>query len=575
MALWHLATAAGFVRLAARCRNCGPTYVDAALRSRTPATGTRHARESRAARASSWRLRACPSQDPSPRRVAEAGDHVAIAPVNACHKVNAMITDDTHVFDAFAATIHHLQAMHAVVLLRPREISIHAAFDGDYDMLFDPDRFSDIIAAAVTQSRRHGVSLTIEQHAPYKKRLCFICDNPERRIQTELWPHAELTVSRGPLRALGTISWESARPFFVRKGKYLTLEPAVAAAIYVTHLHHKQKSLSSPEVQHRLAHYEDALAEAGDPLDGDPLDIIRAVRSRTADLKTANMRAYAALVSMGVRVRILRIAPLLERARRRLASVIVGRDDAPFWPVPLLGPDGSGKTTVANTLAERHGFSAFRFKNVFRLSLLYRGFYRTKERFAHTSHKAKNLVDENMSQLVLAIAIVRWWPLVISRMLGRNLRSGRGTAIVMDRYFWDYLVKVRHADVPPSRVSGFRLLSRLVPVPSWAVVLCCSNATLLSRKNELRPDAVDFLYDFYCEQIARNKVKRVLALSTDGPLERAHRQVSWFLLPDRLPRSRWSLAGRLIRPARRNKAVPWAKEGQHAFSGSRDRPHRV
>jgi hypothetical protein len=503
-----------------------------------------------------------------------AGDRIALSAVNACHKVNAMITDDTRVFDAFAATIHRLQAMHAVVLLRPRDVCIHAAFDGDYDMLFDPDRFSDIIAAAVTQSRRHGVSLTIEQYAQYKKRICFICDDPERRIQMELWPHAELTVPNGPFRSLATISWRSARPFLVQKGKYLTLAPMVAAAIYVTHLHHKQKSLSSPEVQGRLAYYEDVLAESDGRAGADPLDIVRGVRSRTADLKTANKRAYSALVRMGVRVRILRIAPLLERARRRLVSIIIGKDAAPFWPVPIVGPDGSGKTTIANTLAERHGFDAFRFKNVFRSSFLYRGFHHVKERYAHTSHKAKNLTDENMVHVVLAIAIFRWWPLVVSRMAGRYLRKDGRSTIVMDRYFWDYLVKVRHADVPPARVSGFRLLSRLVPVPSRAVVLCCSHPTLRARKNELRPEAVDFLYGFYCEQIARSKVKRVLALCTDGRLERSHRQVSWFLLPDRVPRSRRSLAERLIRPVRRGRAVRWAEDGHHALD-SRDRPHRV
>ena len=54
-----------------------------------------------------------------------------------------MSTDDTNVFDAFAATIHRLQAMHAVVLLRPREVGIHTAFEGDYDLLFDPNRFSE------------------------------------------------------------------------------------------------------------------------------------------------------------------------------------------------------------------------------------------------------------------------------------------------------------------------------------------------------------------------------------------------------------------------------------------------
>jgi hypothetical protein len=482
-----------------------------------------------------------------------------------------MSRDDTNVFAAFAATIHRLQAMHAVVLLRPRDVGIHAAFEGDYDLLFDPDRFSEILAAAVMQCRRHGVSLTIEQYAQYKKRLCFICDDAERRIQMELWPHAEMTISNGPFRSLGAIAWESARPFLIKNGRYLTLEPTVAAAIYITHLHHKQKSLNSPEVQRRLAYYEDTLAARGDRLDGDPLDLIRAVRSRSADLKTANARAHSALVRMGVEVRILRLSPLLDRARRRLGS-IGNADGAAFSPVPIVGPDGSGKTTLVNTLAERHGFGALRFKNIFRFSYLYRGFFLLKERYAHTSHKAKNLIDENMLQPILAVAILRWWPVIITLSIGRYLRGPGKPTIVVDRYFWDYLVRVRHADAPPSRVSGYNVMSKLVPEPSKAVVLCCKVTTLNSRKNELRPEAVDFLYDFYCEQIARNRVKRVLALSTDGPIERSYRQAAWFLLPERAPRSRRSLAARLIRRTRKGGAVQWAEERRRAFE-SPDRTH--
>ena len=127
---------------------------------------------------------------------------------------------------------------------------------------------------------------------------------------------------------------------------------------------------------------------------------------------------------------------------------------------------------------------------------------------------------------------------------------------------------------PPSRVSGYNVLSKLVPEPRKAVVLCCKFATLNSRKNELRPEAVDFLYDFYCEQIARTRVKRVLALSTDGPIERSYRQAAWFLLPERVPRSRRSLAARLIRLTRKGEAVQWAEDRHQAFE-SPDRTHTV
>ena len=226
-----------------------------------------------------------------------------------------------------------------------------------------------------------------------------------------------------PFRSLGAIAWAECAAIFVKKGRYLTIEPNLAAAIYITHLHHKQKSLSSPEVQRRLAYYEDVLAAPGNDLDGDPLDIIRAVRSRTADLKTATRRAYAALGQMGVEVRILRMAPLLDRARRRLEIVIGGND------MPLLADTDRRPRWIRENHHSQHlGRPAWiwrvEIQECLPGSLYCIGvFFHIKERYAHTSHKAKNLVDENMLPAILAIAVFRWWPLIITSSIGRFLRE--------------------------------------------------------------------------------------------------------------------------------------------------------
>jgi hypothetical protein len=480
-----------------------------------------------------------------------------------------MSTGDVDVFRAFAATIDQLQAMHAAVSLRPREISMRAAFDGDYDFLFDPDRLAEIIAAAVAQCRRFGVSVIIEQHAPYKRRICFICDDPERRIQIELWPHAELSLSNGSMGALAAIPWKSARPFFVSSDRYLALRPPVAAAIYLTHLHHKQKALSGPEVQRRLAYYEDALSGSDAGSDEDLLGTIQALRAGTADLKSANMRACSALLRMGVPVRILRLAPRLQRARRRLARAVAGKDDVALTPVPILGPDGSGKTALIGALADRGRFRALKFKNVFRTSLVYRGSLSVKARNANAPRMARNRIDENMAQAILTIALLRWWPLVIPRMVRRYFRNGPAT--VVDRYFWDYLVKVRGAGARPSPIAGHRLFSKLVPTPHEVVVLCCGLDTLYSRKQELSAAAIDCLYDLYCDQIARKRVKHVLMLSTDGSFDRSYGQLAWFLMPDGASKQQPSSARDRGRSGRKAKAAGWATDAQAGLDEARQR----
>jgi hypothetical protein len=481
-----------------------------------------------------------------------------------------MSTGDVDVFRAFAATIDQLQAMHAAVSLRPREINMRAAFDGDYDFLFDPDRLAEIIAAAVAQCRRFGVSVVIEQHAPYKRRICFICDDPERRIQIELWPHAELSLSNGSRGALAAIPWKSARPFFVTSDRYLALRPPVAAAIYITHLHHKQKPLSSPEVQRRLAYYEDALSRSGDGPDEDLLGTIQALRAGTADLKSANMRACSALRRMGVPVRILRLAPRLQRARRHLARAVAGKDGEAFTPVPILGPDGSGKTALIGALADRGRFRTLKFKNVFRTSLVYRGSLSVKARKDNARRMARNRIDENMAQAILTIALLRWWPLVIPHMVCRYFRKGPATLV--DRYFWDYLAKVRGAAARPSPIAGQRLFSKVLPAPHKVVVLCCGLDTLYSRKQELSAAAIDCLYDLYCHQIARKRVKHVLMLSTDGSFDRSYGQLAWFLVRDGAPKAQPSSARDRGRHGRKVKAARWAGNARAGLDEAGRRP---
>lgn len=481
-----------------------------------------------------------------------------------------MSTSNVNVFRAFKATIDQLQAMHAAVSLRPREISMRAAFEGDYDFLFDPDRLAEVIAAAVAQCRRFGVSAVLEQHAPFKRRICFICDDPERRIQIELWPHAELSLSDGPMGSRAAIPWKSARPFFVTSDRYLALRPPFAAAIYITHLHHKQKSLSSPEVQRRLAYYEDALSRPDAGSDEGLLGTIQALRAGAADLKSANMQACSALLRMGAQVQILRMAPLVQRAQRHLTRAVAGKDGIAFSPVPILGPDGSGKTALIGALADRGRFRTLKFKNVFRRSLIYRGSLSVKARNANASHMARNRIDESMAQAILTIALLRWWPLVIPRMVRQYFRNG--TATVVDRYFWDYLVKVRGAEARPSPIARHRLFSRLVPTPHKVVVLCCGLETLYARKQELSAAAIDCLYDLYCDQIARKRVKHVLMLSTDGSFDRSYSQIAWFLLPDGAPEPRPSSARNRGRSGRKAKAARWAANPQAGLDEATRRP---
>ena len=143
---------------------------------------------------------------------------------------------------------------------------------------------------------------------------------------------------------------------------------------------------------------------------------------------------------------------------------------------------------------------------------------------------------------------------------------------MVDRYFWDYLVKVRGVEAQPSCIAGHHLFSKLVPAPHKAVVLCCGLDTLYSRKQELSAAAIDCLYDLYCDQIARKRVKHVLMLSTDGSFERSYDQIAWFLLPDGAPKPQPSSVR--DRGGSRCKAQParWAANPQAGLDEAKRRP---
>ena len=327
------------------------------------------------------------------------------------------------------------------------------------------------------------------------------------------WPHAELTISNGPFAHSAPLPGRAPAHSWSRMAGIWRLEPNRGGR----DLHHASSSqakiLSSPEVQHRLAYYEDILAAPGNRLDGDPLDLhpggtLTHRRSQDGKLAASPFRSRAD----GCRGEILRLSPLLDRARRRLGNVVIGGDGMPFSPIPMCRPRRIRQNDLVSTLADRHGFGALRIQECIQVLFIVPELFSYKGRVCHTRRtRLRTLLTKTCCKPSWRCAVFRWWPLIITSSIGRFLREPGRPTIVVDRYFWDYLVKVRH----PMRLHhAYRVkrLSKLVPEPRKAVVLCCKFETLNSRKNELRPEAVDFLYDFYCEQIAQQGETRACAV---------------------------------------------------------------
>lgn len=146
----------------------------------------------------------------------------------------------------------------------------------------------------------------------------------------------------------------------------------------------------------------------------------------------------------------------------------------------VAGPDGSGKTTVADALAEALPTPVRRLHH--RPQLL-----PSKTRYdGHVvaDPHAKPTYSRGLSLLKTAYLYVDW---VVGWFLYVRPVRARGGSVIIERGWWDVAVDQRRyrLDVPKGVLHG---LGRLLPRPDTTVVLTGSPSVLFARKPEL-PEA--------------------------------------------------------------------------------------
>lgn len=212
----------------------------------------------------------------------------------------------------------------------------------------------------------------------------------------------------------------------------------------------------------------------------------------------------------------VRRAPALEgwlaRLRNRLSDWLrVARRIArpTGLVVAVLGPDGSGKTTVLDHLGRE---LAPAFRRVRR--------YHLRPHFGGT--RPGTIVTDPHGQTP------RGWALSTAKMAlflwdylwgwARTIwpDSIRSTLVLFDRYFHDMLVDPARYRLS-SRFPVARWVAPLVPAPDMWLVLTAPAATLLARKNELTPQAAESLAVAY-KSLAATLPSAVL-IDTSQPID--------------------------------------------------------
>lgn len=409
-------------------------------------------------------------------------------------------------------------------LLRPRIMDPNTAHIGDFDYLFDPANVEIIYRKALDAASECGSGVSLDQAAPHKRVINF--GYPDSyRIKCELWPWAEMS---GPGSQRFTLGWADLEQV---RGSSETFKTTLAL-IYLTHLHHKSKSLDADEVQWRLQQY------LGELSGSDCTETERAHRT-FRDLTegfictaTANRIALQELRNIGLRPKRYKLP---SRLARRALTTSKRRSLARTRIVPVVGPDGVGKTSVIGAYTTgnfRPEATSLRYKTLFRKLGLFRAIYQANQKLADRGVDTfgttkSNLIDERISPLVVLSTLPTYCLLTFWVTIIRLLRKDH--IVLMDRYFWDYLILPRSSTGQLARIRSARALLQATPRASLAVVLVAPPKSIRSRKEELDEPTIGSIYDHYLYCFARGRAIRLAIVPTTGTVEEAARGLQSFL----------------------------------------------
>jgi hypothetical protein len=385
------------------------------------------------------------------------------------------------------------------VLLRPREISAATMFQGDFDLLIDESRFDEILNTVFRVCQEQGVSFVLLQLSAFKRQIELI-GGAGGNVTLELWPHAEFRISEGrghlTRAAIGYREIADAAP---------ALRDSLLGAVFILHLHHKNKDLGLDLVRSRIGYF---LGLAG--MAPEVREALCGLENGHVGLAGAQARMLAFLQAHGIRFH----AP-----RQILARRLLWNARGLFkWRAPrttaVVGPDGSGKTALIEDIRKGPQGRLFRFqkfKRIFRRPLY------------HLIRKEpRNVRDEKMLWLVLPVA---WLCFAVARLF-----TFWGKPLILDRYFYDYfVVNARSKTQPMRRVALYALCSAFAPRPSRLIIASCPVGVIHQRKQEMTEAAIGQIYGLYMDQAIRARVAQTLFCHTGGDIKTSQAQIAGFL----------------------------------------------
>jgi thymidylate kinase len=182
----------------------------------------------------------------------------------------------------------------------------------------------------------------------------------------------------------------------------------------------------------------------------------------------------------------------------------------PSYPgalVAIVGPDGSGKTSIRDNLLDRvPGWTGTKSRVFFMMTRTYKILFFLLGRF----FKDHNPFDELFSLPFFFIAM---------REFEKKWTWMQNKYHISDRYFYDQLLKGIYTNGRPRRANWWEWAAKQIPTPDLIVVCEVPFEVAYARKGELRPEVWNVMYDTYFKASELDGTKRIAVCYTDGDLE--------------------------------------------------------
>ena len=399
--------------------------------------------------------------------------------------------------------------------LRPRKKTISEVFSGDYDFVIHPDDLPSIIKTILGICTKHESHLEVITKSK-NKRIFKIIKNGHS-ITVELWINVELAGTARLVKALqisGRAICEAVQKQGAEHGN------VIKAALYITHISYKKKSLLEGLQVERIQFFTDSLYSLSQreslTSSVDSLKEVYAalLRNDNVDLARANSIALRVLADFGLNSR-MRLFSRFQQ-KRFSQSKIMKRI------VPVIGPDGSGKTYICEHLEREDPTNRmhFPYKKFFR-NLGYEFLIKSLRKLF--SIKDKNKIDEKISGYLILKATIFMFFWAVKLKIEKRI-------LFVDRYGWDYLLKgIRCDDSPPSRIMMSPAFLRLIPRPNRIIIMYGRATTVFSRKREVSEQELNFIYNTYLIFVASGHARRALFCSTELGYDSVAKDVKDFL----------------------------------------------